>query len=344
MRGWPNRKRNGRNHPNSHSDPRETTAEDALRPVVALMSNDPSPENGSICYLGGLAMFASAVQLPDMRCIRSLLPLLLAMAALVAFAAPAADLLAQGGTKLARADTAAGSPLDTVRARNSGLEGTVIDPVGQPLARVELYIAGTDVSTVSDGAGRWRFEDPPAGGRVIHARLLGWIPVTRAVRVTDNVRDTIPLVMRRFPRTLSTVEVRAATNASIRNAAMLAERLMQLRVGTGKLFTREDVLRLQPYSVADLVRTVVGVDVTERDGSVRVTTRRAGTGAMQIKGQGCELQFYLDGHAVDGDLVSTLSPLQFQSVEVHPQNTLLTGLPSYPNRCGAVVINTLAYR
>ena len=289
-------------------------------------------------------MFAPDPKLRNMRCIRRLSLSLSATVALAAIALFTSALLAQSGSGAGGADTAGRISIDTARARNSGLVGTVIDPIGQPLARVEVFIAGTEVSTLSDAAGRWRFENPPAGGRVLHARLLGWIPVTRAVRVSDNVHDTIPLVMRRFPRTLSTVEVRAATNASSKNAALLAERLMQLRVGTGKLFTREDVLRLQPYSVADLVRTVVGVDVTEKDGSIRVTTRRAGTGAMQIKDQGCELQFYLDGHAVDGEVVTTLSPLQFQSVEVHPQNTLLTGLPSYPNRCGAVVINTLAYR
>lgn len=276
-----------------------------------------------------------------MRRIPSGFVLTLSCFALLGGSAFAPALQAQGGVV---SGSATSLPPDTVRAKNSVLHGIVINAIGQPVPGVEVMIAGTNVRTVSDARGNWSFVNPPGGVRVLHARMLGWVPLIRTVRIQDNVTDTLPLAMQRFPNTLGQVEVRASMNNSSRDAAMMAERLMQLRVGTGKLFTREDVLLLQPYSVADLVRTVVGVDVVNTNGSVRVTTRRAGTGAMQIKDQGCELQFYLDGHAIDGDMAAALSPLQFQSVEVHPQNTLLTGIPSYPNRCGAVVITTLRWR
>jgi hypothetical protein len=204
-----------------------------------------------------------------------------------------------------------------------------------------VHIVGTGRAVRTDAAGRWRLNEPPAGARVLGARLLGWVPVSMAIDVRSDVVDTIPLVMRRFPRTLSTVEVRARTEQLDRDAALLAERLMQLRVGTGRLFTREEILRLKPFSVVDLVRGVVGVDIKQTSQGITAVTKRAGTGAMQVQGEGCPLQFYLDGRAVDNEVIASLSPMQWKSVEVHPQTTLLTGLPSNSGKCGAIVINSL---
>ena len=229
---------------------------------------------------------------------------------------------------------------DTLRARGAIIVGAVIDPLGRPLANVDIQLVGTNFRTRSDERGEWRFDEPPDGARVLLARLVGYVPVSLPVRFSDNARDTLPLVMRRVPATLSTVEIRARSDALDRDAALMAERLMQLRVYTGHLFTRDEILRLRPYSAADLIRSVVSINVQERQGQVTATTKRSGIGAMGIKNQPCQLQFYLNGFAIDADDVGTLNPLQFQSVEVHPQSTILSGLPTFKERCGAVVIST----
>ena len=44
---------------------------------------------------------------------------------------------------------------------------------------------------------------------------------------------------------------------------------------------------------------------------------------------------------IENEGVAALDPLTFRSVEVYPQTVLLTGLPMRPDRCGAIVINSL---
>ncbi|HYW33302.1 MAG TPA: carboxypeptidase regulatory-like domain-containing protein [Gemmatimonas sp.] len=231
-------------------------------------------------------------------------------------------------------------------AQNARLVGSVIDLFGQPLANVELRFLGTAKATRSDAQGRFRFDDPPAGARVLAARLVGWVPVSIPVSINSGSSDTIPLIMRRFSRTLSTVEVRARTSSADKEAALLAERLMQMRTGTGKLFTRDDILRLQPYSIVELVRGVVGLKIEQSRDVITAVSTRGGiegggtSGGSGVKGAACPIQFYLDGQPVDNAVIANLSPLQWRSVEVHPNTALLTGLPVQKERCGAIVIHS----
>jgi hypothetical protein len=62
---------------------------------------------------------------------------------------------------------------------------------------------------------------------------------------------------------------------------------------------------------------------------------------MNIEGQPCQIQFYLNTTPISNEGVSTLDPMTFRSVEVYPQTAQLTGLPTRPDRCGAIVINTM---
>lgn len=62
---------------------------------------------------------------------------------------------------------------------------------------------------------------------------------------------------------------------------------------------------------------------------------------MNVEGQLCQLQFFLDNTAIDNESVAALDPLTFRSVEVYPQVVQLTGLAMRPDRCGAIVINSI---
>ncbi len=221
------------------------------------------------------------------------------------------------------------------------LMGDVIDAVGRPMEGVEVLLTGTGLTTRTDRRGFWIFPNPPAGPAVLAARLLGYAPVTRPVNLLAGVPDTIPLIMRRLPRTLSTVQVRAQYDGAFVDATVMAERLSQLRVNAGRLYTRDEILRMQPQSVVDLLVGVPGVSA-KRDlaGAISVTTKRLGTGAMSIKDEPCPFQFYINRSAVDIEQVAAMSPLQFHSVEVYPITTMLSGLPFIGGRCGAVVIST----
>ena len=233
----------------------------------------------------------------------------------------------------ARGDVAS-KPMDV-------LIGTVVDVVGRPMSQIEVYIAGTDRTTRTDARGLWRFPNPPVGPRVVVAREIGFVPYVREVLVGSGINDSVPLLLRKFPRTLSLVEVRARTAVATSDANTVAERLMQMRVGSGKLFTRDYILQMRPYSLAELLFGVPGMSVKRGQGEIVATSTRAGIGIMNVDGQQCQLQFYLDNTPIDNEGVAALDPLTFRSVEVYPQTVQLTGLSMRPDRCGAIVINSL---
>ncbi|MCC6318758.1 MAG: carboxypeptidase regulatory-like domain-containing protein [Gemmatimonadaceae bacterium] len=234
-------------------------------------------------------------------------------------------------------DSGAVRPVDALVIR-------VVDVVGQPMPQVEVSIVGSNRSGRTDDRGIWRTVDPPPGPRVVMARSIGYVPYSRELLIGNGARDTITLLLRRFPRTLTTIEVQARTRVMTSRVNDVAERLLQMRVGSGRLFTREEILQMRPYSVAELVYGVPGVNIRRGQSEIVATSTRAGVGIMNVEGQACQLQFYLDSTPIDNEGVVVLDPTTFRSVEVYPQTVQLTGLAMRPDRCGAIVINSMRQR
>lgn len=220
------------------------------------------------------------------------------------------------------------------------LVGTVVDVIGRPMAGIEVYIASTDRTTRTDARGVFRFDNPPVGPRVVVARELGYVPYVRELMVGSRGNDTLAMLLRKFPRTLSTIQVRDQTAFATTNANIIAERLQQLRVGSGRLFTRNQILQMRPLSVAELITGVPGIAVTRAQDSIAITSTRGGFGTTR-DGQPCALQVFLDNTPIDNQALPALDPAFFRSVEVYPQVLLLTGLAIRADKCGAVVINTV---
>jgi len=249
------------------------------------------------------------------------------------------------GPSVLRAQTAASRSRDEI-------VGWVVDAAGKPMMDAEVLIAGTSHSTRSDARGFWRLIDPPTGARVVLARQIGYVPYAREVIVGRANNDTLSLLLRRYPRTLSTVEVTAKANAASASAVAQGERLIQMRVGAGRLYTRDYILETRPYSIAELVQGVPGMTIQRlrgngTDGEIVATISRNRGGASGTQGVGndgfsnaCPMQFFLDTTPIEGDQVGRLDPTMFRSVEVYPMNVVIPGLPQRGDRCGAIVINS----
>ena len=230
--------------------------------------------------------------------------------------------------------------------------GWVLDAAGKPMMDAEVLIAGTAYTTRSDVRGFWRITNPPTGPHVVLARQIGYVPYQREVIVGRTMRETLSLLLRRYPRTLSTVEVTARENSATATAVAQGQRLIQMRVGAGRLYTREYILETRPYSVAELIQGVPGLTIQRlrgngTDGEVVATISRNRGGASGTQGVGndgfsnpCPVQFFLDTSPIEGDQVGRLDPATFRSVEVYPMNVVIPGLPQRGDRCGAIVINS----
>ena len=230
--------------------------------------------------------------------------------------------------------------------------GWVVDAVGKPMGDAEVLLAGTTFTTRSDVRGFWRIGNPPTGPHVVLARQIGYVPYAREMIVGRATSDTLSLLLRRYPRTLSTVEVTARANSATASAVAQGQRLIQMRVGAGRLYTREYILETRPYSIAELVQGVPGLSIQRlrgngTDGEVVATISRNRGGASGSQGVGndgfsnsCPMQFFLDTSPIEGDQVGRLDPSTFRSVEVYPMNVVIPGLPQRGDRCGAIVINS----
>lgn len=250
-----------------------------------------------------------------------------------------------GTALLATSTTAAQTPPTRPAASDSGdaapLLGDVVDALGRPMPNVEVYLAGTDLTTRTDARGFWIFPNPPRGARVLGARALGYAPFARALNISAQRPDTIPIALRRLPRTLSAVKIQATYAGAVLEATAMAERILQLRVSTGKLYTRDSILARQPQSMVDLLMGIPGIVARREQQGFSVVSTRSGTGALAVAGSPCPVQFFVNRAAVDIDFVASMSPLQWQSVEVHPVATMLSGLPMVSGTCGAVVITMM---
>lgn len=238
-----------------------------------------------------------------------------------------------------QAQRGAGSASDSAARPPAGLIGTVVDVVGKPMSDVEVYVAKSDRVVRTDERGAWRIPNPPMGPVVVVARRIGYVPYVREVIVGSGANDSVSMILRRYPRTLSAVQITARSNATAADAEVVAERLMQMRVSSGRLFTRSQILEQRPYSLAELVQGIPGIIVRRDQGEIVATTTRAGVGVMNTEGQPCQLQFYINGTPIDNQGAASLDPLDFRSVEVYPQTVLLPGLPMRGDKCGAIVVN-----
>lgn len=242
-----------------------------------------------------------------------------------------AVLRAQAATKISP-PSAAQSPVSTY-----ALTGTVLNVIGRPMPDVEVYIAKTERRTRTDERGRWRIVDPPPGAHVVVARSFGYVPYMREVIIGATGAESIDLILRRYPTTLSQVEVRAQSNRSAMEADIVAERLTQLKATAGRLFTRAYILEQRPYSMAELIQGVPGIVVRRVGDEIVAQNARAAA----VGGSGCTLQWFLDITPITAAGVTSLDPLSVRSVEVYPQPVMLPGLPAQTDRCGAIVINSL---
>ncbi len=237
--------------------------------------------------------------------------------------------------------------------RKPEIVGWVVDAAGRPLGQAEVVIAGTGRATRSDDRGFWRFADPPTGPHVVMAREIGYVPYVRELIIGRAISDTLTLLLRRYPRTLSAVEITARANAVSASATVQGERLIQMRVGAGRLFTRDYILETRPYSIAELIQGIPGVTVQRQrgngaEGTIVATISRNRGGASGTQGVGpdgftnaCPMQFFLNTTPIEGDQVGRLDPADFRSVEVYPMNVVIPGLPQRSDHCGAIVINTV---
>jgi len=216
------------------------------------------------------------------------------------------------------------------RARPGGvIIGVVADSDLHPIPLADVSIGGSSVRVTADSAGRFRITNVPAGRFVLIARRIGFEPGISAVDVAE--RDTLWLSFTLDPavRELPTMVVTERTLS-----ARLTEFDQRRKLGFGQFFTRDDIDKINPIQVVDILR---------RATSVRISP--GGQNAMSAR-YGCPMSIYLDGVPVGGIRLDYLPPPnEIAAIEVYAgAATTPAWVPKGPfgmdQSCGAILFWT----
>lgn len=227
------------------------------------------------------------------------------------------------------------------------LEGRVLDDATErPLvsARVLLLNRYRKVAgrTVTDEAGRFRFERSGSGQYRLDVKAVGYLPtVTPLMWMVESGFANLEVRLSPNAVLLAPLEIVALAPLSTSGVPDNVEH--RRTRGFGYQLTREDIEERRPMRLSDLLVTLPGV---------RMGQGRRGSGARSISmGRalpGCQVQIFLDGMQVNrggvggGVLIDDLvSPLDVEVIEV------FRGLGSIPPefltpeaRCGVIAIWT----
>lgn len=217
------------------------------------------------------------------------------------------------------------------------VQGRVTRPDGRPLrgARVRLAEAGAEATTNQDGY--YALDSLPLGTRLLDARAIGYLPVTRMVDLLPTTPMSLDVVLESRQTFLDTVKV---VGDRLYDSPQYRDFLQRKRSGFGYYADEQDLERYDPLYLSDIVRRYPGITVRGTAGNSQIYMRSP---FMQGGGM-CQPVIFLDGMmlaAVQGFSPDFFVPAQdIRGVEVY---TRASGMPSQfqtLSGCGSIVVWT----
>jgi hypothetical protein len=222
----------------------------------------------------------------------------------------------------------------SLAAQTGSVAGVVLTTDSTPIAQARLRISGTPLYAAAARDGSFLLADVPRGRQELDVRMLGYKPllVSMEVRAGDTVRVRITLVA--LALELEPVAVTSEGSLALRD---FEERRAH---GPGAFFTREEIARMQPRQLTDVLRRVPGIQLRPVSGvygdNILVTSR----------GGRCPMMFYVNGSPfplpADIPINHFIAVEEVVAVEVYSPSEMPPQFNStmYNARCGLVGIWT----
>src|SRR5436190_8601747 len=178
--------------------------------------------------------------------------------------------------------------------KSGAVSGIVVAAANQAPVAARIHVSGTLLDAIATREGGFRFGGVPTGSQTLDVRMLGYAPVAVAVDVRAGETLFVKVALTPVALALDPVEV-AEPNRLTPQLMGFEERRAR---GMGTFFTREDILRMQPRLLTDVLRRVPGMQIRPVQGghgdNVSVQTER---------GKPCGMQFFVNGTpiSVQGD-------------------------------------------
>jgi hypothetical protein len=200
------------------------------------------------------------------------------------------------------------------RTGNAVVSGTVILE-GSPTnggSRVELV--GTNIVTMTNDKGQFTMRNLPSGSHVLLARHLGFGAETIPVDLTSREPKQVTVKLPKFVATIEPVVVTAKRAASLDKVGFTSRQ----KSGMGFYMGPEQIERLAPNYLTDILRTVPGLQVSYGPHGEEVTSRR---GVTSLSGAPPCVQYYVDDSPwqslMPGDVNQFVNGREVVGIEVY---------------------------
>jgi len=197
------------------------------------------------------------------------------------------------------------------------------------LVGAHVLIQGMGIQAPTGPDGSIRLEGIRPGTRTIEVRYLGYATQVASVTLEPGRASHVRFAMVVQPIRLAEVRVR------VRPSRLVQTGFYRRRGGgMGTFFTREQIQKIQPRTMSDLMRRVPGANVF---------SGRAGMGSANFRGGqvNCPVQFYIDGTMAHQFLIDEVRPEDVEGIEIYRG---AASIPPEYNKgtaiCGVIVIWT----
>jgi hypothetical protein len=230
--------------------------------------------------------------------------------------------------------------------------GTVVDRgTSRPVESAELELVGDNTTRLSDGNGRFSFPDLTPGVYRVTVRHFAYDPMEQIVNVPNNRTIEVSFNMSADPIELEPLVVTVVRDQRLELRGYYDRRDLGEKIGNGVFFNEEEIDRLMPTRVTNLLQWVPGITVDCGQGPryCRVVMR-GGSPSLSSRAQGgcVNSNVYLDGVRVIRDtspspesIDNFVSPADIVGMEVYRSPSEVPAeFAGSVGRCGAIVIWT----
>jgi hypothetical protein len=230
--------------------------------------------------------------------------------------------------------------------------GTVFDRrTNRPIESAELELTGDNVTRLSDGNGRFLFPDLAPGVYRVVVNHITYDRMEQIVNVPGNRTVEVRFNLSLDPIELEPLVVTVVRDRRLERRGYYDRRDIGEKVGNGVFFNLEEIQKLMPSRVTNLLQWVPGVRIDCSGGAYNCSIIMSrGTPGLRGGGQtGCvNANVYLDGVRVVRDnqtspqsIDAFVSPADIVGMEVYRSASEVPAeFSGSVGQCGAIVIWT----
>ena len=196
---------------------------------------------------------------------------------------------------------------------NAVVSGTVLLEGAPSNAGSRVELVGTDIVAMTNEKGQFSMRNLPSGSHVLMARHLGFGAETVPVDLSSRDPKQVTIKLPKFVATIEPVVVTAKRAASLDKVGFT----MRQKSGAGYFMGPEQIERLQPNYLTDILRLVPSLRISYGPQGEEVSSAR---GVSSLMGGNC-VQYYVDDQPwqslMPGDVNQFVNGREVVGVEVY---------------------------